>query len=194
MERAAIETDVRVLCEAHDYRGAAESLVKGFGPEIISYLSGVLRTSDDDLREVFSVFCEDACRGLPSFRFESSVRTWCYAIAHRAVLKHLRAVRQQRRRFDGPVELEKIAAQVHSTTMEHLRTTNHDRLMAVRDTLSAEERTILILRVDRQLAWREIAEVMSEGELDADAVRKREQALRKRFETIKRRLRELLDA
>jgi RNA polymerase sigma-70 factor, ECF subfamily len=187
-DRAAIEADVRAACDARDHAGAAAAIVRGYGPEIVSYLAGVLRV-DEDIREVFSVFCEDVCRGLPSFRFDATVRTWSYVIAHRAVLKHLRAVRMQRRRFDGPVDLEAVAAQVHSTTMEHMRTTNRDRLAAIRDQLGPEQRTILILRVDRQLGWRDIAQITSEIELDAEALRRREQTLRKKFETIKRQLR-----
>ena len=192
MDRAALEADVRTRAESGDFTGAAGALVKGYGPEIVTYLSGVLRTSDDNLREAFAVFCEDVCRGIRSFRFESSVRTWTYVIANRAALKHMRSARQHARRFDGPADVEKIAAMVHTTTVEYMRTTNHDKLAEAREKLDPEERTILILRVDRQLPWREIALVMSEDGLTGEALRLREQALRKKFETVKRHVREHL--
>jgi RNA polymerase sigma-70 factor (ECF subfamily) len=190
MDGSAIESEVQTLAAARDQPAAVAALVKGYGPEIWTYLAGVLRTGDDALGDVFATFCEDVCRGLPSFRFESSVRTWAYVIARRAALRHLREARQRARRFDGPAELEAIAEAVRSTTVEHLRTTNHEHLAALRDQLDHDERTILILRVDRQLPWREIAQVMADGELDGDALRKREQVLRKKFESIKRQLRE----
>jgi RNA polymerase sigma-70 factor (ECF subfamily) len=190
MDRTATESEIQTRARAGDHAGAAAALVKGYGPEIVTYLAGVLRASDDDVREVFSIFCEDVCRGLPGFRFASAVRTWAYVVANRAALKHLRGVRQRAAYFNGPTDVEQIAAAVSSTTLQHMRTTNQQRLAEVRDQLDPEERTILILRVDRQLAWREVAQVMTEDELSDDALRKREQALRKKFETIKRRLRE----
>jgi len=192
MDGSTIEREVRDLADAGDATAAVAALVKGYGPEIWTYLAGALRTNDDEIGETFSVFCEDVCRGLAAFRFESSARTWAYVIARRAALRHLRDARLRARRFDGPAELEAIAEAVRSTTVQHLRTTNHDRLTQLRDQLDADERTILILRVDRQLAWREIAQIMADGELDADALRKREQVLRKKFEAIKRQLRDHL--
>jgi RNA polymerase sigma-70 factor (ECF subfamily) len=190
MDGSSLESELRALASAGEHAAAIAALVKGYGPEIWTYLAGVLRTNDDELGDVFAAFCEDVCRGLPSFRFESSVRTWAYVIARRAALRHLRDARQRTRRFDGPAELEAIAQAVRSTTVEHLRTTNHDRLAAVRDRLDHDERTILILRVDRQLPWREIAQVMADTALDREALRKREQVLRKKFEGIKRQLRD----
>lgn len=191
MTASAIESEVRTLA-ARDRSAAVAALIKGYGPEIWTYLAGVLRSSDDELGDAFATFCEDVCRGLPAFRFESSVRTWAYVIARRAALRQLRDRRRRARRFDGPAEIEAIAQAVRSTTVDHLRTTNHERLAAVRDQLDHDDRTILILRVDRQLAWREIARIMADGELAPDALRKREQVLRKKFESIKRRLRESL--
>jgi len=188
MDGSTLEAEVRALATT-DSAAAVAAVVRGYGPEIWTYLAGVLRSSDDDLGEVFAVFCEDVCRGMPSFRFESSVRTWSYVIARRAALRHLREARRRARRFEAAPELEAIAEAVRSTTAMHLRTTNHERLAAVRDQLDHDERTILILRVDRQLPWREIAQVMADGELDGEDLRKREQVLRKKFESIKRKLR-----
>jgi RNA polymerase sigma-70 factor (ECF subfamily) len=192
MDGTEIEREIRELAEAGEVSAAVAALVKGYGPEIWGYLAGTLRTSDDELGEVFSAFCEDVCRGLPGFRFESSGRTWAYVIARRAALRHVRDARQRARQFDGPAELEAIAHAVRSTTVQHLRTTNHERLAEVRDQLDTDERTILIQRVDRQLTWREIAHIMGGGELDPEALRKREQVLRKKFEAIKRQLRDHL--
>lgn len=186
---SAVEAEVRACCDAHDTTGAAAALVRGYGPEIWSYLAGALRKPDDDVADVFAMFCEDVCRGLPGFRFASSARTWAYVVARRAALRHQRDERRRTRRFDGPAELETLAAHIRSTTAQHLRTTQHAKLAAVRDQLEPDDRTILILRVERQLPWREIAAIMADAELDAEALRKREQLLRKKFEGIKRRLR-----
>jgi RNA polymerase sigma-70 factor (ECF subfamily) len=69
-------------------------------------------------------------------------------------------------------------------------TAERRRLMALRDELASEDRTLLILRVDRNLAWDEIAAAFAKtpGTFNQED-RKRESArLRKRFQLVKRRL------
>src|SRR4051812_21014997 len=126
MAVSPIEAEIHARAEADDATGAVAALVRGYGPEIWTYLAGVLRSGDADLADVFAAFCEDVCRGLPGFRFAASARAWAYVVARRAALRHLRDARRHARRFDGPAEIERIAEQVRSTTALHLRTTNHD--------------------------------------------------------------------
>ena len=58
-----------------------------------------------------------------------------------------------------------------------------DRL---REALSAEEQTLLFLRLDQQLEWTEVAEVLSAGGPVVEPA-----ALRKRYERLKERLAKL---
>jgi RNA polymerase sigma-70 factor (ECF subfamily) len=98
---------------------------------------------------------------------------------------------------------ERAAAHVKSTTAVFKRTDVKDRVRALREQLTPEERELLVLRVDRGLDWREIARVLreqssrsSEGAPvdDDDAELARDAAaLRKRFERTKARLRELAE-
>jgi len=191
-DRDALETRLRELVSRGELADAIAAVVRGYGPEIVAYVSSALRTNDADVADVFAMFCEDVCRGLPSFRFDATVRTWAYVVARRACLRHLRQARRRANRFDGPDELEQIAANVRTATLEHLRTTNVDRLAKIRDELDHDARTLLILRVDRGLAWREVALVMIGGEsedaVDAATLRKAEQVARKRYATIKQRI------
>jgi len=71
-----------------------------------------------------------------------------------------------------------------------MATQNQRRLTALRDALPIDERTILILRIDRNLTWDEIALAFAESpEAVSEGDRKREAArLRKRFQLVKRRL------
>ncbi len=189
-DRDTLEADVRVRCGRGEHGGAAAAIVRGYGPELVPFLAGLLRGSDDDLAEVFAMFCEDVMRGLPGFRFASSVRTWSYTLARHAASRFRRGGRRRGKRITLPGELDDVANSVRTATVNYLRTEVKDRLALAREQLDDDERTILMLRVDRQLGWRDIAQVMADGELDDDTLRKREQALRKRFETIKRRLKE----
>ena len=191
-DRETLEADVRARCERGDHAGAAAAIVRGYGPEVIPFLASLLRGSDDELAEAFSMWCEDLVRGLPRFRFASSVRTWIYTLARHAAARLRRGDRRRGKRFVLPGELRDVALDVRTTTVEYLRTAVKDRLAAARERLGDEERAILFLRVDRQLGWRDIARILADDELDDDALRRREQALRKRFETVKRRLKEHL--
>ncbi len=58
-----------------------------------------------------------------------------------------------------------------------------DRLAKLRESLKPEEQTLLILRVDKGLSWKEIAQVLADEEAPPDVG-----ALRKRFERLKERL------
>lgn len=80
-----------------------------------------------------------------------------------------------------------------SATQMHQRTDVKDKIRALRERLPQEDQTLLILFVDRNLPWREIAMVVHEqGEQLDDAALDREAArLRKRFERVKSELKAL---
>lgn len=189
-----VEALVRARAEGGAHGAAVTALVEGYGPEIVRYLAAVMRASDDDLAEVFAMFCEDVVRGLPRFRFGSSVRTWSYTVARHALSRFTRGNRRRGRRITLPAQLDDVAAEIRTRTVSYLRTEVKDRLAQAREQLGPDAREILALRVDRQLGWREIAQILADEELDDDGLRRREQALRKRFETIKRQLKAALAA
>lgn len=51
-------------------------------------------------------------------------------------------------------DLADAAEAVRTRTAEYLRTEVKDRIAKLRDSLDPEDRTLLILRVDRKLGWR----------------------------------------
>jgi RNA polymerase sigma-70 factor (ECF subfamily) len=181
-----IEGAVAADAAAGRMREAAETAIRAYGPAIFRYLLALMRdraTAED----VFGVFCEDLWRGLPGFRWESSLKTWAYKLAWHAAQRHRRSDRKRTRRL-ATSEISAIAAEVRSSTAPHARTSAKDRLAAVRRRLSLEEQTLLTLRIDRRLSWDEVAEVLSTADLAVDAA-----VLRKRFERLKDRLKVLMD-
>ena len=79
-------------------------------------------------------------------------------------------------------------------TVSYLRTQRRTRIAALRQSLSAADQTLLVLRVDKQLGWTDLARVMraDDGPPASEARLKREAArLRKRFQLIKEKLYEL---
>ena len=85
-------------------------------------------------------------------------------------------------------------AEVRTATLSALRTENRSALERLRDELPEEDRALLILRIDRQLEWREIAIVLtatSKRIEDAQVLTREAARLRKRFQLVVERLRAL---
>jgi RNA polymerase sigma-70 factor, ECF subfamily len=167
-----------------DLDAAATAAIEGYGPGIYGYLCSLL--DEDDARDAFSLFAEDLWRGLDGFRRESSVRAWAYRLAWHAAARFSRETWRKRRERLPSSAASRLAASVASASALGGR---RDRLAQLRAQLTPEERTLLVLRVDRELEWEEVAEV-----LRADGVDVSTAALRKRFERLKERLAELARA
>src|SRR5215469_5037648 len=80
---STIEQRIGACLDRGDVKQAATEALRGYGPQILAYLSGVLR-DDEAAAEVFSEFSEDLWRGIGAFRRESSFRTWAYRLAWNA--------------------------------------------------------------------------------------------------------------
>jgi RNA polymerase sigma-70 factor (ECF subfamily) len=194
-----LEREVRSHCAASRWGEAAALLLRGYGRELYGFLVVANRGDDAEAAEAFSELTEALWRNLPTFGWHASARTWAYAIARKLTLTRRRdAARRRRRAVDlAPSELERIAASVRTETARFLRTDKRTRLQALRDALSEGDRLLLLLRVDRGLEWAEVARVLHEdehGELDEAALARETARLRKRYQIVKERLRELAKA
>jgi RNA polymerase sigma-70 factor, ECF subfamily len=179
---------VRSLLAVGETGAAATLALREFGPEILGFLSGVLGDADAD--EVFAGLSERLWRSLKGFEGRCSLRTWTYVLA-RHELGRFR--KDMRRYVEGRVpisELEEVLAVVRTRSRSTLASARRERLTALRDELPVEDRTLLILRVDRNLPWDEIALAFADTpEAFGEKAKKREAArLRKRFQLIKERL------
>jgi RNA polymerase sigma-70 factor (ECF subfamily) len=185
MASPELERDIADLLAAGDHAAAATIALNGLGPQIVGYLGATLR-DDDAAHDVFAHFCEQLWKSLPTFRGESSFKTWAYKLVMHSVGRYRRDGFRRRGQPLGSSEAAALAEEIHSRTAPYLRSEVKDRIAELRASLDPADQTLLFLRVDQGLAWNEIAEVMSEeGEPVAAA------ALRKRFERAKERLREL---
>jgi RNA polymerase sigma-70 factor (ECF subfamily) len=177
-----LEPRILALLDAGDLSGSATEALRGYGPQILGYLTAVMR-DEDDAHDVFSQFAEDLWRGLPGFRRESSVRTWAFRLAWHAASRYARDPYRKRHRPILTTEASKIAEQVRSTMSTYAPGGRADRLLKLRESLEPEEQTLLILRVDKAMPWEDVAEVLrADGEPATPA------ALRKRFERLKEKL------
>ncbi len=190
-----IEAEARAHAEAGRWPDATTVALRGYGPELVDYLIAIAR-SETDGSDAFAQFSVDLWRGLPGFRWEASLRTWCYTLARHALARLQRAPARRRVVALESEQLANLAEQIRTRTVTHLRTEVKDRVRELRTRLSPEEQSILVLRIDRNLPWRDIARVLAdEGEEVAEVeLVKRSAALRKRFEGIKDRLRAMARA
>ncbi len=158
---------------------AATAAIESYGPAIFGYLLTLL--DEDDARDVFSMFAEHLWRGLPGFRGEGSLRSWCYRLAWTAAARHLRDPYRRRRERLPSTAASRLAASIASASA--LGGGRREQLRRLRETLDPEEHTLLVLRIDKELEWDEVAAVLStEGRPVTPA------ALRKRFERLKAKL------
>src|SRR6185503_1558072 len=122
-----------------------------------------------------SLFCELFWKGLPRFRGEASILTWSYQLAWGAGRRVLEDHARQRAERLTTGVVEELAEQVRSRHAVHLRRQTSEQLARIRGRLDFDEQTLLVLRVDRDLAWTEVAAVMG---LDATTARKRFERLK----------------
>lgn len=183
---AALEADLRALAEVGAYDEAATIALRRAGPELLRFLvhaHGDEATGSD----AFSLLAEDIWRGLAGFRWESSFRTWAYALARRASAR----IRKRGRRegiFEplsnlGP--LSAIVEEIRTHTLSVIRGERQSALEVLRAELDIDERMLLSLRVERALSWPEIAVILADDEALDPAAPAR---LRKRFQLLKDRL------
>jgi RNA polymerase sigma-70 factor (ECF subfamily) len=90
------------------------------------------------------------------------------------------------------VPASRIAAELRERTVEHLRSDVKDRVRSLREHLSPDDQTLLVLRVDKDLPWRDISVVFLGAEASEADLTRHAAGLRKRFERIKAKLRALV--
>jgi len=175
-----LEAIVRERVAAGDVAGAATEAIRALGPKVVGYLRTVLQ-DEEDAADAFSAWAEDLWKGLPSFQARSSLRTWSLRLAFNAAMDLRAKAHCRRERRFATSEASALAEEIRTGTVERIER-DRQKLADLRAQLSPDEQTLLFLRLDQELSWDEVAEVLSP--LDA-------QTARKRFERLKERLAKL---
>lgn len=194
-KREELERTLKQRLSEGDRDGTATRVIESYGPEIYSFLVAVHR-NEADADEVFALFAEAFWQALTTFAGNSTFRTFAYAIARRLSFRYRRDTARKNKRLHAleSSSMSRLVHEVRTKTAVFLRTETRSRLVALRASLPQEDQELLMLRVDRELSWDALVEVLR-GDDDTPLtpdVRKREAArLRKRFQLIKDRLREM---
>ena len=194
----AIEREIRRHFDAGDLQSAATVAIEGYGPEILGMLHSLIR-DDEQASEAFSIFTEDLWNGLEGFRWGSSFRTWAFRLAHNARYREHRGPARRIAKNAVPLSdsgaVGALVERVRTQTLMHLKTSVKDRVSAMRQRLSADEQTLLILRVDKKMSWSDVARVMLDQDEPSRAeIKKKSNALRQQFHKLKEKLREMAKA
>jgi RNA polymerase sigma-70 factor (ECF subfamily) len=183
---ADAEGAILARLDAGDPSGAADLLIREYGPRVIGYLRGMLR-DETDVGDAFALWAEQSWRGIAGFERRSTVLTWAFRAAWSAAMKVKdEAWRRYRVRLETR-DAEALAQEVLTRTAVRVERQRAE-LEALRAELSLSDQSLLALRLDQGLSWAEVAQVMAEEGEPAD-----EPTLRKRYERIKRRLGELVE-
>ena len=194
MDHEQIDRTIAEAREAGGERAATRAALHHYGAEVLSFIQDRVG-NESDADDVFASFAENLWGSFARFRGECSTRTWCYLIARRAVSRYRREQRVRRDRLGSPelMEVSDVMAEVRSRTAPFMLTEIKSEARKLRETLPEEDQQLLLLRLERNLSFRDIAVVLSEGEELADEELTREAArLRKRFQLAKERLGSLL--
>jgi RNA polymerase sigma-70 factor, ECF subfamily len=179
------DNQVRELLAAGDATAAATQAIRTVGPSALRYLHALL-SDPDDAKDAFSQWAERVWRGLPAFRGECQLRSWALRLAYHAALDlKTQAWRVHGRRLETG-EASRIAETVRTTTAVR-RERQHSVFERLRRQLTVEDQTLLELRVNQELSWQEIADVLGR---DGDAPQPNTVA--KRFQRVKDHLAEML--
>ena len=189
------EAPVRKLCQAGQTEDATAAALRLYGREVLSFLVALHR-DESSAAEVFSEFSEELWKSLTNFRWQCSLRTFAYTIARRASWRYRRDGRRDPARnvpLSQASVVSKVAADLRSETASYLKADAKSKLAAIREELGPEDGALLVLRIDKQLAWNDVARVLHEGdeEFGEEDVKRESARLRKRFEILKKKLLEL---
>lgn len=184
------ERRVRALVEAGQLSQAATLALDMYGPELMRFLA--LQLGDDaDADDAFGQTCADLWGGLAGFLWRASLRTWMYTLAKNAASRLRRSAHQRPGRHVPISELSEAVERVRSQTALHLRTEAKDLFATIRAQLDPEDRALLLLRVDRELDWKDIAHVLfpEEAARSPQELARVTARLRKRFQAVKAEVR-----
>ena len=187
------EDAIRTACRAGDSRLATEEALRAYGAEIYGLL--LSRHSGDDADDAFSLFAERLFTKMGEFGFRCSMRTWVYLLARRAS----RDIRRMGPRAGTRVPLSEasglnaLVAKARTETQSLLRAETVSAFARLREELPEDDRELLVLRVDREMEWEDVALVFlgDEAVPSAEARKREASRLRKRFQLVKSRLKAL---
>lgn len=184
------EAPIRLALSEGRESDAVSAALKLYGAEVYGLLLGLCRKRED-AEDAFSLFAEGLWRSLATFEWKCSLRTWAYVIARRSAHDVGRKARRPHVGLSDAGEVSALVARIRTETAPFQKTDVKNRIAALRATLPEDDQLLLILRLDRDLAWEDLARVFIGEDAEAEVLKRESARLRKRFQLVKDRLVEL---
>ena len=175
------DEQVARLVSGGNTRQAATLVIQAHGPAVLRYLRALLR-DEGTVDDAFSLFGEWVWRGIANFRGEAPLRSWTLGVAWNAAQRVRDEAWQKHKARLSTGFASKLVAKIRTTSPGTLERRD-EGLDQLRGELAAEDQNLLVLRLDQELAWEDIAVVLSGSGSPV-----KPSALRKRFERLKERM------
>lgn len=192
------EADVERQIEHHLDSGeldqAVEAILAAYGSRIFRMMMGVFQ-DEPTAQDVYQKFSIALWESLESFRGESTAYTWAYTLARRAIGQKLRRKGDRETRLKTDQKKQLAAKWTRTATAEWRKTESKDKFQEMVEDLDHDERTLVMLRIGEEMTWKEVAQVMHDGEtpLAGSELSKESGRLRKKFQRVKNKLKRRLE-
>jgi RNA polymerase sigma-70 factor (ECF subfamily) len=188
------EAAIDLALDAGDLDLALTCTVRAYGGEILGFMESRLK-NPSDARESFGWFVENLWNGLARFERHCSMRTFAYAVARITANRYYTRELAPRRRNIPLSQVTRLSLLKMAEATLEPEPAQDERIARLRAQLTEQEQTLLTLRVDRELPWKEVARILvfdgarvEESELERETGR-----LRQQFHALKIKLRAMAE-
>lgn len=178
------EESILTSLDAGDFDAAMSTALRAYGGEILGFLYATMR-DPSDADDAYAAGCHDAWRGIETYRKQSTFRAWLYGVFRNAAARFYRDSFRKRMVPFSRTPASSLVARERTRTRPFVMTDVKNAFRDLRADLPPVDQELLVLRIDRQLSWPEIANILAADEGPSPA------ALRKRFERVKEKVKEL---
>ena len=190
--RVSVESRISELLDEQQINQAVEEILEFYGPRIFRMMMGVFH-NEAIAQDVYQQFSIQLWESLESFRGDSQIYTWTYTLARRAIGQRLRGSKKETRLHTH--QRDQLAAKwTRTATAEWRKTESKDKFQEMVEELDHDERTLVMLRIGEEMSWKEVAQVMQDGDetLEGSELSKESGRLRKKFQRVKDKLKRKL--
>lgn len=195
--REEFEMYLKMLHERGQFREAVTLILKRYGHDMYLFSLSIFNNNDDAAAEAYSQACLDLWMGIDKFRWASSMRTWVFKVTHSACCRQYQKLKNDLKKRNKVIAFSaafRPANQLRTQTRPYFKTEKKCAISALRKELSQYEQTLLFLRIDQCMPWRDIASIMSNiPSTESEILERVIPTYRKRFERIVNRLRKLAE-
>ncbi|NOY25087.1 MAG: sigma-70 family RNA polymerase sigma factor [Oligoflexia bacterium] len=185
---AVTEQRISAHLAAGETQAGVALAIDSYGPSLFGYLAS--RLSREVAEDAFQDLCEQILLAAPRFEGRCSFRVWAFHLARGVRCKVARDPYRRRGSRLSDSQLQGLVERsARTVTAEWRRTDRQVALLQACQALAEEDQAVLLLRIDQQMSWLDVARVIFGQSQSQPELRRQAACLRKRFERTKDKLR-----